>query len=77
MSVLNEAGEEMLAEAGRSTPLRIELPPGVYSVVLGSPSLAEPTVCQTEVVAEQSARCMAAVDPVDVSDYFREMGWWR
>ena len=77
VSVLNDAGVEVAGAAGRSTPLRLDVEPGIYSVVVSHPSLEEPRVCQAEVSAGQLARCDVEADDVDAADYFRAMGWWR
>lgn len=77
VSVLDDEGTEIPGFAGRSTPIRLQLEPGFYSVVVTHPALEEPGVCQAEVTTDATARCELVTAEVETSDYFRDMGWWR
>ncbi|MDX1631963.1 MAG: protein kinase [Thermoanaerobaculia bacterium] len=77
VSILDESGEEVDMATDRSTPFRLHLEPGVYSVVLSHPVLEEPEVCQVQVVAGETTLCEVPIDELEVNDYFRETGWWQ
>lgn len=58
------------------TPLRLELPPGRYLIQLEHPEHGF-EVCEVEVRADEVASCKVEFDRPEVTDYFKEEGWWR
>ena len=70
-------GRDLELPEDRYTPLTIELPPGDYEVVLSHPSRSQSERCRVEVLRASSHRCEKQITTVEVSDYFRQTGWWR
>jgi len=77
VSILDDAGDDVAMGAERTTPVAIELPPGLYSVIVSSPSAEEPQICQVTVASGQPGRCHVSFGSVDVTGYFKETGWWQ
>ncbi|MEM7351050.1 MAG: protein kinase [Acidobacteriota bacterium] len=60
-----------------STPLYLELPPGLYKIQLKRPDDETLQTCDVEVTLDTLATCVPAFDEPSVTDYFKESGWWR
>lgn len=62
------------------TPLRLELPAGVYRISVAGATTAEGEVpfgeCETVVAAGRSAECRVELPAGEVDAYFRQAGWW-
>jgi serine/threonine-protein kinase len=57
------------------TPLRLELPPGRYLIQLEHPDHGLGT-CEVEVREDGVAPCRVELFRPEVTDYFKEGGWW-
>ncbi len=58
------------------TPLYLELPPGRYRIQLQDPEGTEIHSCELEVALDQVAGCTSAFGEPNVTEYFKESGWW-
>jgi serine/threonine-protein kinase len=76
-AVVDEAGRAVPLPVNRFTPLAIRLPAGRYEATLTRPGTSNPASCTTVVVVGRTAQCRAALGRVDVTDYFKQAGWWR
>ncbi|MBZ0112570.1 MAG: hypothetical protein K8J08_08925, partial [Thermoanaerobaculia bacterium] len=62
---------------GSTTPVRIQLLPAFYSIVLQHPGIEEAAVCQVVATLGTANICSAKMTDVDVTGYFKETGWWK
>ncbi len=75
--VLDASGESVATDAkGQTTPRRVDLPLGFYSIILQHPAVPEVAVCQVIAAPGVPATCQAQLVDVDVTGYFKETGWW-
>ncbi len=58
------------------TPLFFELAPGRYTIQVRGPEGEELQTCEVEVVLETVTSCAPAFPEPDVTEYFKETGWW-
>ena len=58
------------------TPLYLELRPGRYTIQVQGPELEDVETCEVEVTLGAVASCAPAFAEPDVTDYFKETGWW-
>ncbi|MEM1204098.1 MAG: protein kinase [Acidobacteriota bacterium] len=72
--VTDQAGVEVPWNGARSTPLRLELPPGVYRVELVHPDGGRRTL-ELSVKSGASTKEVARFPKMDVEEYFRRVGW--
>ncbi len=59
------------------TPLRIVLPPGSYRVEVVGAETDEAWTCDAHIVEGATHICHATLGSVGVTQYWKEMGWWR
>ncbi len=58
------------------TPLYLELAPGSYRINVRDASGEQVYTCELEVAVETVAPCTPDFAPPDVTEYFKESGWW-
>jgi hypothetical protein len=75
-SVRGADGAEQPLPADRTTPLLLDLRPGLYTLTLSHPSARAAATCEAEVVEGQVATCRVEALQVEVMRYFKEAGWW-
>jgi hypothetical protein len=61
----------------RTTPLRLELPPGRYQLHFNHPDQETVATCEVEVGEGLVVPCTVELLRPEVTDYFVEMGWWQ
>ena len=60
-----------------STPLRLDLPPGSYRLVLSHPDAEQDVECEVLVSPEGTGPCFAEMLEPTAHELLREAGWWR
>ena len=74
--VLDLSRGEVIVELPRPAPLRLDVAPGRYEVVVVHRD-DEPFNCVVEVELERVGSCIATFATLGSDDYFREIGWYR
>ena len=58
------------------TPIFLELPPGAYKIHLRQPEGEDLQTCDVDVTLEGVATCRPEFAELNVTEYFKESGWW-
>jgi len=75
VSVKREDGLEVSVAVGRTTPVRLTVPAGHYTVTVRDPATRATSQQPAVVVAGQTARVVVAVRPVGTDDLLKRFGW--
>lgn len=75
--ISGEDGGELALEAAPVTPLRLDLPPGLYEVELAGPEGSVNRICRARVLGASTHVCHSVMSEPRVIDYFKEHGWWH
>ncbi len=60
-----------------ATPLYLDLPPGWYQISMQGPAGQEVHTCEVEVVLESVTTCSSTFGEANVTEYFKDSGWWE
>lgn len=75
--ITGDRGRELPLPTNRYTPLAIAVPAGAYTVEVSRAGFAGSRTCIATVSSAGQARCLADLEAVVATEYFKEAGWWR